>query len=120
MVEVRATSQTEEAWGLCRLAVNGHAGAGPKGRDLVCAAVSVLVETLGSWVLENPEDVVKESRVMLEEGYALIEAAAWKNKLPALTERFGLVEYGLKKLAEQYPEYVTFGNSQGERKDHEG
>lgn len=120
MVEVRATSQTEEAWGLCCLAVNGHAGAGPKGRDLVCAAVSVLVETLGSWVLENPEDVVKESRVMLEEGYALIEAAAWKNKLPALTERFGLVEYGLKKLAEQYPEFVTFGDGQGERRDHEG
>ena len=117
MVEVRATSQTEEAWGLCRLAVNGHAGAGPKGQDLVCAAVSALVETLGSWVMENPEGTVCESRVMLEEGYALIEAITWRNKLPALTERFGLVEYGLKKIAEQYPEFVTFGNSQGERKE---
>lgn len=120
MIEVRTYRQTEEFWGLCRLAVDGHAGAGPKGRDLVCAAVSALVEALAAWVRENPEGTVRESRVMLEEGYALIEAAAWKNKLPALTERFGLVEYGLKKLAEQYPEFVTFGDGQGERKDHEG
>lgn len=30
-----------------RLTVSGHAGSGPYGQDIVCAAVSALVETLG-------------------------------------------------------------------------
>ena len=33
--------------GNCFLEVRGHAGSGPKGKDLVCAAVTALVLTLG-------------------------------------------------------------------------
>lgn len=117
MIEIRVKQCAGGLGGFCRLAVNGHAEAGPKGKDLVCAAVSAIVEMLAAWVREDPDGSLHQKRVILEDGYALVEATAWEEHLPALTERFGLVEYGLKKIAEQYPEYVTFGNSQGERKE---
>ena len=40
------------------LAIHGHAGAGPRGADIVCAAVSILAETLAASL--PPEDSVLE------------------------------------------------------------
>jgi hypothetical protein len=40
---------------LAGFAASGHAGAGPKGRDPVCAAVTVLLRTAARLLAERPE-----------------------------------------------------------------
>ena len=48
--------------------INGHAGSGPKGHDLVCAAVSAII-TGGANALSNKNNY----NIELESGHALIE-----------------------------------------------
>jgi uncharacterized protein YsxB (DUF464 family) len=54
-----------------RLEVRGHAGAGPYGSDVVCAAVSALVETLalGLRAIGDGESVVLDEGVFRYEGH---------------------------------------------------
>ena len=48
--------------------IKGHAGSGPKGHDLVCAAVSAII-TGGANALPNKNNYM----VKLESGYAVID-----------------------------------------------
>jgi uncharacterized protein YsxB (DUF464 family) len=85
----------------CR--VSGHAGAGPRGGDIVCAAVSVLARTAVR-ALSGREGVTVRGEAP-ERGIFRFEAectAAGKEFLEAagvfLTE-------GLVSVAEEYPEF---------------
>ena len=51
MIEAKYTEfRITEHGKMMGLEVKGHAGAGPEGQDIVCAAVSALVQTLGDRV----------------------------------------------------------------------
>ncbi len=77
------------------LVLKGHAGAAPKGEDLVCAAVSVLTETLRATLFP------KES--ILEEGFAAFRFAE-----PCPEAEF--VCRGLRLLEKAYPDCIRFQN----------
>ena len=83
------------------LSVTGHAGYNP-GNDIVCAAVSALVQTFEASVKEFTTDSVKAS---LQDGDAVI---AWPR---APTEKLSLLVdslcLGLAMVAEAYPDNVT-------------
>lgn len=72
------------------LSVSGHAGAGEKGRDLVCAALSILCETAAAL------DGAETSR-----GEGWLVTAGDREKLAVLTTGFRL-------LARDYPQYVRY------------
>lgn len=91
-----------------RLTVKGHAGAGPKGHDLVCSAVSTLVETLASWATEDPDNCLDEKTVELKDGEATIEAHTGIFGSIEAMPRFSFVAYGLRNISGQYPEFVNF------------
>lgn len=74
-----------------RLTLRGHAGCGPKGGDIVCAAVSILVETLAR--------SLPEGDVQLGQGYGAFRFAPGNPEV-----EFALRGLGL--LAESYPENV--------------
>lgn len=93
---------------LFRLTVKGHAGAGPKGHDIVCSAVSTLVETLASWATEDPDDCINEKLIDLKDGEATIEVHTGIFGSIEAMPRFSFVAYGLKNISEQYPEFVKF------------
>lgn len=89
----------------------GHAGAGEKGADLICAAVSTLAHTLEA-ALTDGDSRIKLYRPVIEKHPEKAEirircqpdARAKASCLVA----FDTVAAGLKALAEQYPKYVSF------------
>ena len=92
MIEVQA--------GKRRLVVQGHAGYGPAGQDIVCAAVSALVYALAGVLQEKGQ----LARGDIREGYADIAGAG------DCAREFALVRCGLEMLAGQYPESVEIGS----------
>ena len=83
------------------LQASGHAGFAPKGQDIVCAAVSALMQTLAysvdsGTVTRNPDG-----------GNTMTVQAAQSFDTLA---KFELVTDGLMLLAQQYPENVRFIN----------
>lgn len=72
------------------LEVQGHAGWGPRGQDIVCAGASALVYALAGY-LEETGDLLG---CRLEPGYALVQGRG---------EAFRVAEKGLRMLAEAYP-----------------
>jgi uncharacterized protein YsxB (DUF464 family) len=86
--------------------VRGHAGAGPRGGDIVCAAVSVLTRTALSTLSERPGVSVKAD--IPERGMFKLETAAETAEGRIFLDAAGvfLVE-GLKSVAGEYPKNCT-------------
>lgn len=83
------------------LQASGHAGYAPKGQDIVCAAVSCLMQTLAYSV-----DGGTVRRSEAGENIMTVQAAQSFDT----QAKFELVTDGLMLLAQQYPENVRFVN----------
>ena len=89
------------------LAASGHAGYAPAGQDIVCAAVSVLAQTLANKV----EAAARSGRLLtscVQHGETFVVQALPKSGPNALmvASWFDFVEEGLRALAEAYPDNV--------------
>lgn len=89
------------------LAASGHAGYAPAGQDIVCAAVSVLVQTLANKV----DAAARSGRLLtscVQHGETFVVQALPKPGPNALmvASWFDFVEEGLRALAEAYPDNV--------------
>lgn len=89
------------------LAASGHAGYAPAGQDIVCAAVSVLVQTLANKV----EAAARSGRLLtscVQHGETFVVQALPKPGPNALmvASWFDFVEEGLRALAEEHPDNV--------------
>ena len=93
----------------CAVKIRGHAGAGEKGQDLVCAAVSALALTLGANVAGLCADKNGENPVIfLKEGDVEIRCTP-KAGMEAVTRLiFDSVCQGFIVLQSLYPENVVF------------
>lgn len=97
MIEANAYASAQ---GYC-LEVIGHAEyAG--GDDVVCAAVSALIEALAAYLEEYDTDGTAEAD--LADGYAMIT-------LDERNAAFDMVACGLAAIADRYPAHVTMRNS---------
>lgn len=81
-----------------QLTVDGHAGFSAKGTDIVCAAISILVQTLAYRLAHCTEGYKAD----LEEGHVMIEGSGARGY-----EAFLTVLDGLHLLADAYPDYIT-------------
>lgn len=77
------------------LSVKGHSGYAESGKDIVCAAVSALVESMRLYLQECPYCSVRE------DGEAILMAATI-----AYEPAFDMVHVGLEALSEQYPDNI--------------
>lgn len=89
------------------LAASGHAGYAPAGQDIVCAAVSVLAQTLANKV----EAAARSGRLLtscVQHGEIFVVQALPKTGPNALmvASWFDFVEEGLRALAEEHPNNV--------------
>ena len=82
------------------LEVKGHAGSGPYGHDLVCAAVSAVI-TGGLNNLKAPQNYDIE----LKEGYSLIKANKEVSAHDAVV--IETIICGLKTIAEDNGDFIT-------------
>jgi len=100
---IKADLVLDEA-GLLRVCkVSGHSGAGKRGEDIVCAAVSVLTRTIVR-VLSGREDITVRA-IIMEEGnfYLETEYTAESKEFLAAVGTF-LIE-GLLSVSEEFPDY---------------
>lgn len=77
--------------------VKGHAGYAAMGNDIVCAAISVLVQTL----LLHMEYVAEDFDAKIDNGYAKIHGVGKDAVASFLT-----IMTGLAAVAEQHPKYL--------------
>lgn len=90
-------------YGDCRLLVQGHAGQAEYGRDIVCAAVSVLVLTLLRALLEAERvNQVRGLKYQARAGHAGVSCEPTK----AVRRLFDFTKKGLDALASRYPQYI--------------
>ena len=85
----------------------GHAGAGKYGQDIVCAAVSCLMQTLANAVEEAARaGLVALGAVAHGEGWMRVEVTPTHESCDMVEAWVELVQDGLDALAESYPENV--------------
>lgn len=89
--------------GKLTMRAEGHAGYTPAGQDIVCAAVSCLMQTLA---YSAAEDEKTSSCIYQGEEGPVLNVEAGDSVL--MRDKFELVADGLDLLAEQYPENVNF------------
>jgi uncharacterized protein YsxB (DUF464 family) len=83
------------------LSVTGHAGAGPQGRDIVCASVSVLARTAVSVLSAKPSITATVSAPARGELYLEINCKREGEFYLSAVQDF-LLE-GLRSVAAEYP-----------------
>ena len=89
--------------GKLTMRAEGHAGYAPAGQDIVCAAVSCLMQTLA---YSAAEDEGTSSCIYQGKEGPVVNVEAGDSVL--MRDKFELVADGLDLLAEQYPENVNF------------
>lgn len=87
-----------------RMRIEGHAGAGEWGRDLVCAAESILMLTLERQL----QELEGENRVSVLKGPGLadISCCPVREKTLRCRDIFETVFLGYQILESMYPEFV--------------
>lgn len=87
--------------GLLTLTIDGHAGFARIGEDIVCAAASVLSQSV-LFALEGVEGIQLESDI--QPGYLWLMCS----DTPVTRTMMAVAEAGLEQLAKQYPNHVQY------------
>lgn len=103
MIEIRY------APGHYRVKLEGHAGAGVYGQDLVCSAASVITYTLAANVRSmHKRGWLQSARLRLAPGSAFIQCTPKKEHAEAVKSRMDAITMGYCLLAREYPDFVRF------------
>ncbi|WBW49216.1 ribosomal-processing cysteine protease Prp [Peptoniphilus equinus] len=83
----------------------GHADSAPNGEDIVCAAVSILTQTMYFHALNQG---VPESEIADEQHHGFLSIRIKNDHdIERLQPAFHFLEDGLKLLKENYSEYIS-------------
>lgn len=98
-----------EAKGIFCLSVVGHAETAPKGKDLVCAAASVLAYTAAYCleVLNKDDKLDGEIHISLKPGDCLLLCKAKPEHLMEVRTMLRAVLYGFVLLQRSFPEAIA-------------
>ena len=92
-----------------KLTVSGHAGSGPIGHDLVCAAVSALALTLaGNVAYMEAQEAVRNVITKLDEGDAEIQCTPYRQYKDSVAQIYRAICVGFELLATKYPENISY------------
>lgn len=87
------------------ISASGHANYAPFGQDIVCAGISVLMESLSNYLDEYAKDYnwhILENRID-DNGDMNIEVLDTKGEMYYM---FKMVEKGIESISMQYPAFV--------------
>ena len=92
-----------------RVTVEGHAGSGPEGHDLVCSAVSALALTLaGNVSYMETQEAVRNVVIKLDEGNAEIQCTAYRRYKDSVEQIIRAICVGFELLSTKYPENISY------------
>ena len=100
---IKVIYEADSEGGKLTMRAEGHAGYAPAGQDIVCAAVSCLMQTLA---YSAAEDEKTSSCIYQGKDGPAVSVETGDSVL--MRDKFELVADGLDLLAEQYPENVNF------------
>lgn len=100
---IKVIYEADPEGGKLTMRAEGHAGYAPAGQDIVCAAVSCLMQTLA---YSAAEDEHTSSCIYQGKDGPVVSVETGNSVL--MRDKFELVADGLDLLAEQYPENVSF------------
>ena len=91
-----------------KLSIKGHAGHAEPGKDIVCAAASILYYTLCQ-SLTDSEDLLKKAGLIISmnEEESSVQAKPKKGSEATIQHIFWVVLEGIQLLADDYPKNVT-------------
>jgi len=107
----------DEAGLLMSCGISGHADAGPRGGDVVCAAVSILSRT-ALRTLSRAEGVEVRGSAP-ERGAFKMEASCAPSGACFLSATTDFLAEGFRSIAEDYPDHCTV-RIRTERRKHHG
>ena len=103
MIDIRYDRET-----FC-LRLEGHAGAGVPGQDLICCAASMLVYTMAANVRTmRRQQWLEEAQIHLEPGNARISCLPYTYASDWVAVRMDAICLGFWMLQKEYPEFVSF------------
>ena len=92
-----------------RVTVEGHAGSGPEGHDLVCSAVSALALTLaGNVSYMESQEAVHGVITKLAEGCAEIQCTPYRRYRDSVEQIYRAICVGFELLATKYPNNISY------------
>ena len=92
-----------------RVTIEGHAGAGPEGHDLVCSAVSALALTLaGNITYMEAQEAVHGVIIKLDEGNAEIQCTPYRRYKDSVQQILRSICVGFELLATKYPDNISY------------
>ena len=93
---------------LIHMDMQGHAGTAEKGKDLVCAAATMLVYTLAQAVqfLYEQGRLEEKPKIQIEDGYAFVSASPNGDSLAETLMVFWVSQVGAYVLEHNYPQAV--------------
>ena len=92
-----------------RVTVTGHAGSGPEGHDIVCAAVSVLAVTLAANVSNmQKQGAVRDVTIELDLGKAEICCKPVQKYRASVEQIFRAICVGFELLADKFPGNIQY------------
>ncbi len=105
---IKASFIHDKKLGAVILKVDGHAGQGEKGHDIVCSAASILTYTIAQYLqYVNEQGGLKQKpHITLNDGDALIIAKPTEEYEGEVLNAFFVAEVGYSLLAQNYPQYV--------------
>lgn len=103
---IRVT-QTDDGKALA-LAVKGHAGKGPKGEDIVCAAATMLAYTLAQNVSKCRLGLKGRPKIQMKEGDIIIRCRPKDRHRDQLRLVYETIGEGYRLLAHNYPDAVEY------------
>lgn len=114
---VKAEFFTNKESGSITLRLSGHAGAGEKGKDIICASASILAYTVAQALQFMYEEgsLQKKPHIKLESGDSIIVAKPKPEYYAEALHTFFVAQVGYHLLAHNYPHYVelkSFGESE--------
>ncbi len=90
------------------MTLRGHAGAAPKGEDLICASATMMAYTIAQVVefMHKQGKLVKKPKIRISQGRATIIATPTEDGYAECLHTFFVAQCGVQVLAHNYPQYV--------------
>ena len=98
--------------GSITMKLSGHAGQAEHGKDIVCAAASILAYTVAQTLqLQYGDDGLRRKpHIKLEPGDTIIVAKPKPERYEEALHTFFVAQVGYSLLARTYPQYVTLSS----------
>lgn len=92
--------------GTCEIHAKGHANYAERGKDIVCASVSILIYTLIESIDEK--DLSAPAVIEIREGETLIRVKPKSENKGKICAVFEVIANGFELLQKKFPENVKF------------